>query len=37
MVWAKIKARLKYYYIDLDMTLKDAMEQISKEFDFYAT
>ena len=35
--WAKIQTSLEYYYIDLDMTLSNAMKYIIKDYDFYAT
>ncbi|KAF2128127.1 hypothetical protein P153DRAFT_397988 [Dothidotthia symphoricarpi CBS 119687] len=37
MTWAKIQSSLQYYYIDLDMTLGDAMQKIGTEHNFYAT
>ncbi|KAF2814156.1 uncharacterized protein BDZ99DRAFT_516765 [Mytilinidion resinicola] len=37
IAWAKIQPSLKYYYIDLDMTLQDAMQKIDKEHNFCAT
>ena len=35
--WAKIHPILKNYYIDLDMTLQDAMQIIAEEHGFSAT
>ncbi|CAO2658242.1 Nn.00g059650.m01.CDS01 [Neocucurbitaria sp. VM-36] len=37
MMWAKIQASVKLYYIDLDMTLEDTMQKISEKHNFHAT
>ncbi|KAF2634395.1 hypothetical protein P280DRAFT_511942 [Massarina eburnea CBS 473.64] len=37
IAWEKIQPSLKYYYIDLDMTLKKTMEKIKTEHNFHAS
>ncbi|KAF1849196.1 uncharacterized protein K460DRAFT_415609 [Cucurbitaria berberidis CBS 394.84] len=37
MMWATIQPKLKYYYIDLDMTLEDTIQKIRTEHKFDAT
>lgn len=37
MAWARIRPSLKHLYIDLDMTLRDAIQRIAEEHGFHAT